>query len=300
MDNDELLYLREQNKLLQEQLEKKTEKAEHSNKKRYRVRQLIQDNYAYLFWFYYYLIITFGLIIPFCIIAFFIVRLRITENLWRIISGVRPLRLRREKERLLPLFEEVYSEAIKTDKNLSPNIELYIQESMDINAFAFGRKTLVLTRGSIELLNDECLKGFIAHELGHFSSGDTIISLFTAIGNLPITMLMKYLTEIKIKLDEGSKNSLFINLCKTAFDFIFCFFKAIEFIGDLIIKGLSRKKEYKADLYALNCGYGVELAEVLTEIYQVSITKPKSVKEQLKSTHPHITKRIERLEQEIY
>ena len=39
---------------------------------------------------------------------------------------------------------------------------------------------------------------------------------------------------------------------------------------------------------------------MLLEIYSVSISKPQSVKEQLKSTHPDITLRIERLEEALY
>jgi len=52
-------------------------------------------------------------------------------------------------------------------------------------------------------------------------------------------------------------------------------------------------------MYALECGYGMELAEVLTQIYQVSMEKPKSVKEMMRATHPHVTKRVERLEGEV-
>jgi len=58
--------------------------------------------------------------------------------------------------------------------------------------------------------------------------------------------------------------------------------------------------QYLADGFAVKSGFGKELANVLNEIYQVSISRPQSVKEQLKSTHPPITIRIERLENGIY
>jgi len=54
---------------------------------------------------------------------------------------------------------------------------------MTINAFAFGKSTLVLTRGSLELLNDDCLKGLIVHEFGHFSHRDTEAILLTTVSN---------------------------------------------------------------------------------------------------------------------
>ena len=87
-------------------------------------------------------------------------------------------------------------EAVKTDPTLSMNIKLYIQEDMDINAFAFGRETLVLTRGSLELLNDDGIKGLIAHELGHFSHYDTIVQLFAAVGNFYISLLTRIIYQI--------------------------------------------------------------------------------------------------------
>jgi len=62
----------------------------------------------------------------------------------------------------------------------------------------------------------------------------------------------------------------------------------------------SRQNEYLADDFALKLGFGKELAEALNEIYEVSFSKPQSVKEQLKSTHPDITLRIERLETALY
>ena len=58
---------------------------------------------------------------------------------------------------------------MRTDPQLSRKIRLYIQEDMSVNAFVFGKKTLVLTRGSVALLSDDCLKGLMAHEFGHFA-----------------------------------------------------------------------------------------------------------------------------------
>ena len=169
---------------------------------------------------------------------------------------------------------------------------------MSINAFAFGSGTLVLTRGSISLLNDECLKGLIAHELGHFSHGDTIAALLTAIGNFPMTFIIEKLYDLKNKCDNKS-NGLIMGCFKALYDGIYYLFKGTHFIGGLVLSFISRKQEYTADRFALACGFGKELAEVLIEIYEVSVSKPQSVKEQLNNTHPPITMRIERLENAV-
>jgi len=199
----------------------------------------------------------------------------LAESLWRSLSGVRPLRLRKEKQRLIPLFHQVYRGAVTADPKLTQKIRLYIKEDMGINAFAFGRRTLVLTRGSITLLSDDCIKGLIAHEFGHFSHYDTVISLFITVTYLPITLIKKLFDYITNKFRKEPKNGI-------------------------ISMSYSRKNEYLADKFALNSGFGYELTEVLLEIYEVSFTKPKSVKEQLRSSHPPITKRIERLENSLY
>jgi len=221
------------------------------------------------------------------------------EPLWRIINGVRPLRLNNEKDRLYPLFKEVYKEARKKNTKLHWGIKLYIQEDIEINAFAFGMQTLILTKGSVMLLSDEDIKGLIAHELGHFANGDTLASLITALWLLPFSLLMMFFDRTKPKVDEASKKSFFVWFFKSLYDFFYYIFKIIQFISELIIMHLRRRNEYRADMYALTSGYGAELAEVLNNLYEISLNKTGTIKEMMMRAHPHITKRIERLEIKI-
>jgi hypothetical protein len=100
----------------------------------------------------------------------------------------------------------------------------------------------------------------------------------------------------KKELEKASKGNFVMGMFKTLNDAVYMLVKIIEWIGTLIITRTSRINEYRADHFALRCGYGVELTDVLIEIYGASISKPESVKEILKSAHPHVTLRIERLE----
>lgn len=60
----------------------------------------------------------------------------IGELVLRLIYGVRIIKTNKDKERLLPLFEEVY-ESIKNKENYKNNhIKLYIDKSMNVNAYA--------------------------------------------------------------------------------------------------------------------------------------------------------------------
>lgn len=258
---------------------------------------LLKNNWAYVGWFLFYFIIftvfTGGVALIIYIISVAIAFSPIAEELWRRVSGIRPLRLKSEKERLLPLFAEVYLSAITANPQLPKIINLYIKEDMSINAFAFGKGTLVLTRGSIEQLDDACLKGLIAHELGHFAHRDTEAVLLATVSNFFMSFVFSKLTDFVNRHDSG----FFVTLIKILFYYPL---KAINFIGDLILMRKSRQNEYRADMFAYKSNFGKELADVLIKIYSIAIENPKSVKEQLKATHPHITLRIEQLEKVIY
>ncbi|MCL2106729.1 MAG: M48 family metalloprotease [Oscillospiraceae bacterium] len=258
------------------------------------------SNWVYVAWFLFYFFLfsalTLGIAIPFFIITTILAFSPVAEKLWRKVTGIRPLRLKSEKDRLLPLFKEVYTGAYRTDPYLSKGIRLYIKEDMAVGAFAFGRSTLVLTRGSVMQLNDDRLKGLIAHEFGHFSNGDTEAILLSTVSNFFMSLIMDRLTDRKNRMDNENKGGI----SKILFNPIYYLFRAIDSIGELILKRTSRRNEYLADEFALDSSFGNELADVLNAIYFETGNKPQSLKEQLKNTHPDITLRIERLETALY
>jgi len=266
--------------------------------------KLVKNNGVYVAWFLFYFavfsIATMGVAIPFFAVTIIIAFTPLAEKLWRWVSGVRPLRLKSERDRLLPLFKEVYTGAAQFDSNLSKGIRLYIKEDMTINAFAFGKSTLVITRGSLELLNDDCLKGLIAHEFGHFSYRHTEALLLATVSNFYVSFVLSKLTDLKTRLDLENKNGIANGLLKFLVDMVYYSFKVTAVFGDLILMYRSRENEYLADQFAIKSGFNKELTDALIEIYGVSVSKPQSVKELLRNTHPHITLRIERLETALY
>ena len=189
-----------------------------------------RGNGAYVTWYLFYFFF-FPLLIPINIITTIIAFTKGAEKLWRKVSGVRPLRLRSEKERLLPLFKEVYLGANEADPNLSKGIKLYIKEDMTINAFAFGKSTLVLTRGSLELLDDDCLKGFIAHEFGHFSHGDTKAILLATVSNFFMSNIIIKLTDRVNRYENENRSGFTVWVVQG----VYRLFKAIDFIGEAIL-----------------------------------------------------------------
>jgi heat shock protein HtpX len=221
----------------------------------------------------------------------------IGEEILRFINRVRQLETKREKNYLIPLFEDVYAEARKIYPNLTKDIEICIVDAMYINAFALGRKTVAVTRGAVDSLSEEELSGFISHELGHIANGDTKALLLTTVGNGIFTvfiLIMQLIINIMSGMfARGGIAGFVAGLIKSLFNISLFFF---FYIGQFILAINSRKNEYRADEFAYEIGYGDNLVEALYLLQGMCISDNAKIVDRLKASHPHIAKRIGRLE----
>ncbi len=86
-----------------------------------------------------------------------------------------------EEERLQRCLGEVIQRA-----GANRECHLQIEEKPDLDAYAMGLNTIVLSRGLLVAMTDPELKGILAHELGHIVSKDCIAaSAFYMAGQLP-------------------------------------------------------------------------------------------------------------------
>ncbi len=227
------------------------------------------------------------------------------EIIVRFTEGAKPIQTQEDKDYLIPLFEEVYEEAKEFSPKINKDINLYITDSMAVNAFAVGRKTVAVTRGAIYTFSPDELKGVLAHELGHMVNGDTKALLIKLIGNGFFSMIifvLRFIVNIleNISLMIGHKNIVlavisFITIISRIFMDLYII--AFIFIGDVIIALNSRYSEYLADEYAYLIGYGEDLKNALYILNKISMPRNIPLLERLKASHPHTTARIERLEQ---
>lgn len=179
--------------------------------------------------------------------------------------------------RMEPLFREVYAKAKAMNPELPDNIQMFMSESTEPNAFATGRKTLCITRGLLNY-SDEQIKGVLGHEFGHLAHKDTDTILVVAVGNMIISAIFiivrvfanifmwvgQFLTAVFSESWGGIIASIFIGLGRVVADFILVLLmRAWNQLGVWLCMHSSRKNEYRADAYAYDCGYGEELCQVL-------------------------------------
>jgi heat shock protein HtpX len=199
-----------------------------------------------------------------------------------------------------------------TERSSLPIPKIYIIESATPNAFATGRNpehaAIAVTSGILNILNEEELKGVIAHELSHIQNRDILISTIAATIAGAITMLASWARWAMI---FGSSQS---DEDESPFSFIILAILA-PIAALLIQMAISRSREYLADEKAASmCHDPLPLANALGKLHQGIIYQPMreatpatahlfiinplrgSFIVNLFSTHPPIEARIKRLE----
>jgi len=229
------------------------------------------------------------------------------EWILRLIDGVRKVEIYSEASYINPLFAEVYYEAAKKHPKLSKRIQIYIQDDASVNAYAYGSNTIVLTRGALEALDEDQLKGFIAHEIGHIAHGDTKMRLALTIGGGFFSVFYGLLKLIIHILDffirfyyVRSFFKLFYVIYLLPIKFVrFIFVKILwlfQTASALLIGLGGRSNQYRADEFACQAGFREHLLSGLYALYQMNIVQKESLIERLTSGSPHIASRIARLE----
>lgn len=198
---------------------------------------------------------------------------------------------------ILELFQEVYDEAIKEKPKISKKIKLFIIDSMNIEAYAFSN-TILITKGAINTLSNDEIKGVLAHEFGHLSNLFQKLLLFVKaslfFGSLLITIYKFLRKNIDIAI-EG-KNDIYSVTVQSSFFIVDILFAIPIFIFQFFFAIGRRENEYYADEFAFTIGYGEELKSVLKIIYQMELTKKLSVMDRLMNSHPLTPERIANIE----
>jgi heat shock protein HtpX len=203
-----------------------------------------------------------------------------------------------------------------------PMPKIYVIDEPGMNAFATGRNpqnsSIVLTKGLTANLDEEELKGVIAHELSHIKNYDILLGAIIAILVGMVTIIANIV--FRSFLFGGNRRSSNKSSSGGIFNLIFLVIGLVLIILSPVIAmiirfAISRQREYLADSNgALITRYPAGLANALRKISQYSevrtannatehmfIAKPFGNKNRaafsgLFNTHPPIEERIKRLE----
>lgn len=277
-----------------------------------------KSNWAYIIWFFLYftfavftvLLFTNDILVSIILTAVIygvcigLALSPVGEVIVRLMEGARPIQTQDDKDYLLPIFEEVYEESKKLTPSINQDIQLYITDSMAVNAFAVGRKTVAVTRGAVYAFSADELKGILGHELGHMANGDTKALLMSLVGNGFFSLII-FVLRIAMNIIQTISNALsgknivivviaFVTFIARLFVDVATFL--FMFVGDVILALNSRYSEYLADEYSYLIGFGEDLKSALYVISKISMPRKATLTERLKASHPYTTARIERLE----
>lgn len=222
----------------------------------------------------------------------------IGEAIMRLINHTKKIQIQSDKDYLIPLFEEVYEQAKTKNDKLSKNITLFINQDMNPNAFACASNTVCVTKGAMNTFSREELQGVLAHELGHISNNDTKVSMVFLIGNfllIGFAMIFNFIfwcAGVVVSILGG--NNMILRFVKW-------FKKIISQIGSMMVSAIfalnSRNCERRADKFASDIGFGIELKNALTLLKTVDTSSEMSLMERIYASHPDLDERISRLEQ---
>ena len=176
---------------------------------------------------------------------------------------------------------------------------LYVEETDEVNACAFGIRNICVTRGTLNVADNDpaFLKGILAHEMGHLSYRHTIVlfllMVIDILGNVAISIFDFIRGVIAI-----GQNIPVLNLMCFLLTVIFNMVVRILNLGGYLISGIlrlfARMDEHAADYYACEIGFGKELCYGLQLLYEHSgPEEKKGFLANIKSDHPSLPHRIE-------
>ena len=128
-----------------------------------------------------------------------------------------------------------------------PVPRLAIVSSPTPNAFVFGnsssKMTLAVHEGLLKQLNEDEVRGVLAHELGHVKHRDSIV--MTILSAIPFLAYMSARSTMYLGVGsrDRNKNAGYIALAGIAA-------MAVYFVAQLLVLRLSRLREHFADVYS--------------------------------------------------
>jgi Zn-dependent protease with chaperone function len=198
-----------------------------------------------------------------------------------------------EVRQLAPLVKDV-AEAM----DLPALPRFAIDDTVIPNAYAHMR-TVVVTKGLLQTLNDGEIRAILAHELQHWQAGDPVAMEFVWAASLPAVLLYKagiWMTRGRVAVGF-SKGQLVQRLAAMVGWFVaWPAFILIRWFLIPVLRVSNRRWEYQADQAAASIGLGPELISALQKLSAFESDRT-GWEYALSATHPPTELRVEALQQ---
>lgn len=216
-----------------------------------------------------------------------------------------------------PLDRNKYADLYQMIEELShkmkiPMPKLYITPDMQANAFATGRgpghASVAVTKGILEVLDKNELRGVLAHEMAHIKNRDVLVATIAAVFASVISFIanLAFFMGGNNNDEESAPNPIAMIAAALL----------VPIAASFIQMAISRQREFGADhTGAKTIGSGRELAKALLAIHDTTRRYPRTSNPamsslyigdptgglgnkmlQLMSTHPPVEERVKRLQ----
>lgn len=189
------------------------------------------------------------------------------------------------------------------------NIKLYIVPSDDINAMAYGTKSISFTRGAIEACDEMTLCALLGHEVSHIIFWDAILSriifgeiTFIILGLMLISFIsisLIWIVFVILVLCGICRGVISAYLTSGLSKGVKALFEIIQygvlFAYQAIMAAVSRSFEYRADRLPVDMGLGNQLAYFLNRFATAQGYQMRSLSEILYASHPPAYLRIQKI-----
>jgi heat shock protein HtpX len=230
-----------------------------------------------------------------CFVVSFIVVTLFTcnESIMCFWFGCRPTKYMTEKEKEQLYTPQLYELMGNFTSKYPINVKFYIDDSTSINAYTFGLSSIIVTKGCLNMLNEEEIAGVISHELGHLRYGHAITPLVVYSNPFCLIFIAVHkLCTLLFGKKTGSNKNLVISLVNLVLSFLLSFFTIITTLIKRIGEGIADRftVEMGTTEYLINALYKISMTELRTDT--------PSLLERLQATHPNIYVRSAKLETE--
>lgn len=193
------------------------------------------------------------------------------------------------------------------------NLKVYVIPSDEINAYSFGLHNIAVTQGVLKVSDELTLNAILAHEISHSQCMDaafkriiftnvTAIMLGITIFSFAATSFVWgiFLVMCMLGLCGGIVSLFFVSGLSKAVKGVFRILQyAVLFVYQAVLGMVSRKFEYRADMYACILGYESQMKYFLTTYAAPQERCQKTLPEVLYASHPPAYKRVMKMEQYV-